>query len=435
MSHRSGFVYMRDPCAHRKCDVTQIVRVDSDSVHKAELQTGANVIDVGVLTGCKDEDVRKHAITIDVTAEGDMTISPLTSCYKKSPGSSGWVQLEVGSTVPIHVGDLFSLLSDKHWFKIVHVDATMEDNESGCKRKSFEKSTDEPSEKKNRLDGSIEAILSPNGNLDAVPSSIGVDPGQEEFNPLDYEDTAIVAVEQTTNDIYGASVPEGGKMVDEALATRPQASSAKSMTESDKQDYSPTLAAAKTAEIPTEDRSAAECVEVIGLDEAAKKIKWDCGQHFSDRNEQITANSNRAPDTDQHTTVSTSNTDTAVNVAATVSSSPTRNRCTYGTKCYRKNEEHRAQFSHPGDSDYAALDDRPECRYGVRCYRKNPQHRKDFKHTIQRRRRPQTPIRAKTPETTSATDQSSPEESIDESEYEPSFCTDSSDEAKSDWDK
>lgn len=100
----------------------------------------------------------------------------------------------------------------------------------------------------------------------------------------------------------------------------------------------------------------------------------------------------------------------------------------------RKNKEHKEQFSHPGDDDYETLDSRPECRYGIRCYRKNPQHRKDFKHTIQRRRRPQTPIRAQTPETTSATDQSSFEESIDESEYEPSFCTDSSDEGKSDWD-
>ncbi|XP_046750631.1 aprataxin and PNK-like factor [Diprion similis] len=411
----------------------QIVRVDSDSVHKAELQIGANVIDVGVVTGCKDERVPKHAITIDLTAEGDMTISPFTPCYMKSPGSSGWVQLEVGSTVPIHVGDLFSLLSDKHWFKVVRVDATMEDNESGWKRKASEKSTDEPSEKKNRLGGSIEAILSPNGNLDNVPSSIGVDPGQEEFNPLDYEDTVLESTEQTTNDIYGASIPEEGKVVDEALATRPHASSTKSLTESDEPDHSPPSSAAETVEVATEERSAAECAEATSLDEAGKKIKWDCGQHFSDRNEQIAAKSDRILNTKQPT-VSTSNTDTAVNVTATVSTPPTRNRCTYGSKCYRKNEEHRAQFSHPGDSDYAVLDDRPECRYGVRCYRKNPQHRKDFKHTIQRRRRPQTPIRAKTPETTSATDQSSLEESIDESEYEPSFCTDSSDEAKSDCD-
>lgn len=53
----------------------------------------------------------------------------------KSPGSSGWVKLDEGSTTPIHVGDLFSLLSDKYWFKLISVDVNMEDDESGSKRK------------------------------------------------------------------------------------------------------------------------------------------------------------------------------------------------------------------------------------------------------------------------------------------------------------
>ena len=71
--------------------------------------------------------------------------------------------------------------------------------------------------------------------------------------------------------------------------------------------------------------------------------------------------------------------------AAGSSSGQKRSKCQFGGKCYRKNPQHKADFSHPGDSDFEeqsdADDDKPECEYGTDCYRKNPQHRKDFKHT------------------------------------------------------
>lgn len=57
-----------------------------------------------------------------------------------------------------------------------------------------------------------------------------------------------------------------------------------------------------------------------------------------------------------------------------------REPCRYGIKCYRKNPQHRAEFSHPGDPDYKD-DDRPECPYGTECYRKNPLHWQTYKHT------------------------------------------------------
>jgi aprataxin and PNK-like factor len=54
---------------------------------------------------------------------------------------------------------------------------------------------------------------------------------------------------------------------------------------------------------------------------------------------------------------------------------------------------HRAEQSHPGDSDYddskQTIDDnnddndsadKPECPFGKACYRQNPQHKLDFKH-------------------------------------------------------
>lgn len=66
----------------------------------------------------------------------------------------------------------------------------------------------------------------------------------------------------------------------------------------------------------------------------------------------------------------------------------------------------------------------------MKCYRKNPQHKTQFKHTApQRRRRAATPVHSVV-DNVSETDPSSAEESVDESDYEPSVCTESSD----DWD-
>ncbi|KAJ8672794.1 hypothetical protein QAD02_004054 [Eretmocerus hayati] len=101
-----------------------------------------------------------------------------------------------------------------------------------------------------------------------------------------------------------------------------------------------------------------------------------------------------------------------------------REKCKYGSQCYRLSAEHKTKFSHPGDSDYDVVDDRPECPYGRQCYRKNPQHKLDYKHTKSAQRKAKTTARPESPD--EFTDES-PDESVDESEYEPSFIDDDED--------
>jgi len=69
----------------------------------------------------------------------------------------------------------------------------------------------------------------------------------------------------------------------------------------------------------------------------------------------------------------------------------------------------------------------------VKCYRKNPQHKTQFKHTSvpRRRRRAATPLHPVINDTVFESDVSSMEESIDESDYEPSTYSESSE--KTDW--
>ncbi|XP_043686309.1 aprataxin and PNK-like factor isoform X4 [Vespula pensylvanica] len=100
-----------------------------------------------------------------------------------------------------------------------------------------------------------------------------------------------------------------------------------------------------------------------------------------------------------------------------------RNKCIYKDKCYRKNPHHKVQFSHPGDPDFEEVDERPECPYGIHCYRKNLRHKAQFKHSTMRKRRAPTPVRSPRCDNESVIEISSGDESVDESEYEPSEYT------------
>ncbi|XP_037302796.1 aprataxin and PNK-like factor, partial [Manduca sexta] len=53
---------------------------------------------------------------------------------------------------------------------------------------------------------------------------------------------------------------------------------------------------------------------------------------------------------------------------------PVRERCMYGASCYRKNLQHRAQYSHPADADWPAAE-RRACAFGAACRRRDPRHR------------------------------------------------------------
>ncbi|XP_055850398.1 aprataxin and PNK-like factor [Episyrphus balteatus] len=67
-------------------------------------------------------------------------------------------------------------------------------------------------------------------------------------------------------------------------------------------------------------------------------------------------------------------------------SSTTRVSCKFGIRCYRRNQMHRVEEAHPGDSDYrrpdfpTPPDGTPPCPYGDLCYRRNPVHFQQYTH-------------------------------------------------------
>lgn len=134
--------------------------------------------------------------------------------------------------------------------------------------------------------------------------------------------------------------------------------------------------------------------------------------------------------------------------SASASNNVIREKCKYGKDCYRRNTQHKAKFSHPGDPDYDTPDNREECPYGDKCYRKNAVHKMQYKHSStsvakgigkRKRSKPQVqrPLDTLGAEDSSAEDlgEESEEESVDESEYEPFSDVESSNDDDDDDDE
>ncbi|KYN27019.1 PREDICTED: ATP-dependent DNA helicase ku70 isoform X1 [Trachymyrmex cornetzi] len=380
----------------------QIVRVDNDLVQRANLLIGNNIIGRGAATGCNDGQVLKHAVTINLSPNDEMTITPVAPCYMKPAGCARWRSLKLGDSVPIKPGDVCSLLPDKCWFKIISTDM-MQEGDQMLKRKVDEENLNNVDNKKACLLSSMEAAVSPGKTLNDVLQDKDLSNERKDC-PVngngEHRDEAAPVLQ-----IDPASVPEGNDMT---------ATSSKMSTDS--QDV---------IEPPVDQESNRKRkVRNINLTnkaatngESGKKVKWDV--HVNDQIEEVPSNNPQSPVAMSQDQASTSN-----------SNRVSREKCRYGAQCYRKNPNHKNNYSHPDDSDYDEVDNREECPYGAKCYRKNPQHKAQFKHTApRRRRRAATPMHSVVVDT-SETEASSAEESVDESDYEPSVYTESSD----DWD-
>ncbi|XP_012222159.1 aprataxin and PNK-like factor isoform X2 [Linepithema humile] len=352
-----------------------------------------------------------------------MTITPVAPCYMKSAGCAKWQSLKSGSRVPIKPGDVCSLLPDKCWFKVISVPDTMEENDQILKRKVDEDSSNEADSKKACLSSSTEAVVSPSETLNILNDKDLLT--KHENFPINgnAEPDILVPVLQ---EIYSASCPEGSNM--------PATSSKMSI---DFQDAIESFVEHENTKQKAENINLTNetATDSIDAESVEKKIKWDGNARFSDRAEAASVG-DRAEAASASVPVPQNDSQSPVVAPRKRKNAPKpdrvpREKCKYGTQCYRKNSNHKTNYSHPGDRDYDEVDNRVECPYGVKCYRKNPQHRAQYKHTIvsRRRRKATIPVPSATVDTPE-TDHSSAEESVDESDYEPSVYTESSD----DWD-
>ncbi|KAK0182898.1 hypothetical protein PV327_000985 [Microctonus hyperodae] len=294
----------------------------------------------------------------------------------------------------------------------------MEHKNSDSKRKSTSRSNEEPPDKKQRHDVS-NGDLSPSSKeqieKSSCDSSEKLIPQENNSNEATASNELINSSSTHGDSIEDIQISHDKKLADVSTASQPPLSSCSSVEEIMGIRLSSVVS---TDESTTNGSSKDEKID-------GDKIKWQCNRHFSDHG-------TNSIDT---RTLITPIVTTEDPQTSTTLFTPLRNKCVYGSECYRKNSEHKSKFSHPGDSDYDIKDDRPECRYGIKCYRKDSKHNQDFKHTKVRYQRVQTPIVMTIQDAyESGTDNSSVEESVDESEYEPSSIEYSSDnDGNNDW--
>ncbi|XP_031825512.1 uncharacterized protein LOC116423907 isoform X2 [Nomia melanderi] len=287
----------------------------------------------------------------------------------KSTETSRWQLLKLGVTVPIKPGDICSLVSEKCWFKVVSEPSMMEINEENTeKRKANENiSCDVPHKKLCSESGEGDNLGCIN-----IPNDVLVD----------------------NNNIPTAKTQEPVK-------TEANLSSNAESAEANIQ---------KTQVFSSNDENRNS---TNGTEQSDKPLI--------------------AESTESHDSVEANKPNVSDNVPT---DTPIRERCKYGDKCYRRNPQHKAKYSHPMDSDYDTIDNRKECPYGIQCYRTNPQHKKDYKHTMQKapndkRKRASKKTSLASSNTLSDLEDSfsddSVEESVDESDYQPSSDVENSD--------
>ncbi|XP_043686306.1 aprataxin and PNK-like factor isoform X1 [Vespula pensylvanica] len=322
-----------------------------------------------------------------------MTLTPyqVSPCYIKSTGSSRWHLLKLGTAVPIKPGDICSLLSDKCWFKIITMSETVEKHNHLLKRKCTDDIPFEPMDKKICFDTSPKSIASHGDGCNESQDNKDSKPIAVEMPILSKGSSIIMS---TFSKDMDASSPENNQTILDSISM------------------------AENPDLPKESTLVKENSNI--QEEESKKVeanvKQDHVMHSSD-----CGDSHTLIQQDVHSSPTLEQNKASVSGAEQVETK--RNKCIYKDKCYRKNPHHKVQFSHPGDPDFEEVDERPECPYGIHCYRKNLRHKAQFKHSTMRKRRAPTPVRSPRCDNESVIEISSGDESVDESEYEPSEYT------------
>ncbi|CAH1972914.1 unnamed protein product [Acanthoscelides obtectus] len=387
--------------------VVKIFNIDDIGL-KQPLKTfpkGDHVIGRGELN-CHDKRIsRKHAIISITDNAAELKAIHINPCFYKADKAKSIEILEQNTTKELSDGDTFSLLADNFWFRVKLI--SRDDSSNDVERNSLPKRTcDELDTSPNKRIRTDEQNASPNTpqirpvdtqkllkNIQQIDSEDYPDTlcqqnddSNQSVDLLDLMQTAenepidasrMPAAEVETQDNNEKQTTTAGK--DTAVKERVSDSEDEtSNVENTSQSIETTLTAethnAVTLEPkpeplddePMEKASSSLTVKIEPAEDASATIKKEATMESNENDPRGTDSSNAAG-------------------SSATSDKPKilrRDRCWYGTSCYRKNPIHRQDFSHPGDTDYDSdpEDDRPPCPFGNACYRTNMLHRRQYKH-------------------------------------------------------
>lgn len=314
--------------------VFKLVPVDGQNLGKIELVMGTHVIGRGKLLHVDDNDKRVSRNHAELIVTGDIiSLKSLhqNPCFYTKKNCADTEILHQNNTIFLNNGDKFGLLPDHFWYEVIKfLDSGLEVPVS--KEKTSKEQSD-VSSKKNTLEEPIDF------------------PVHEEVVKLERSDSPSLLNGNSTTD-----------------ATQPY-----------------NLNDPSTCSAPsTPNKRGHDSLESSPVDNKRVKMEADSPdpQPGPSRDKPIDKDVSGG-DVNQKPNVNAPASPAKPNVDAPTSpakpSAPLRERCMYGANCYRRNPQHKAQFSHPSDQDWGP-GDRGVCPYGAACRRIDPRHWQNHEH-------------------------------------------------------
>ncbi|XP_056636873.1 aprataxin and PNK-like factor [Diorhabda sublineata] len=292
---------------------------------------------------CKDKRISRNHALITVT-ESDITIKSthVNPLFYKPYGGNSLKIVKTNETVIIHDGDQFGLLADTFWFKVRYPEAR-----SGVKRHHngvqvdtiLNISCDDVNH--SEFEGEVDSKLCEK----EIDSNKRAEFGTEQQNQTHLEEKLCVKdnenlLEDQTNEIDTTN-EDSDKNTNES------------------KDFADFLGKSEEKGLPEPNKPHKNC---------------HSEENHTNENDNTTDCVNEKDDEE----LKNPNNNDASNKNDTATKKQ-RQKCWYGAKCYRKNTDHKQQYSHAGDSDYDE-NDIPNCPFGSACYRTNGLHRQHYKH-------------------------------------------------------
>ncbi|XP_059050714.1 aprataxin and PNK-like factor isoform X2 [Achroia grisella] len=335
--------------------VFKLVRTDSEDPYKIQLEIGTHLIGRGKFLNCDDKRVSRNHGELQVS-EDTVIIKALhqNPCFylkKDKEGTQNTEILRQNCSVALNNGDKFGMLPDSCWYEVLYctisdVNKTPEDqgvDESDRYTVNTEimddnvivEHFDEEKEKRPKCNDAPASPSLLDFDKEKEPPRTKYDEGDtsESASLLDEHPIKIEATLTTDN----TSKNNDGEANDEN--------------------------AIKRCHSPTQNSD----------DASTKKVKTE--EDIKQEAEDVQP----GPSNDQLNANDTSQDKKSPPTPAKPQQSQLRERCIYGASCYRRNPQHKTQFSHPADADWGG-GERGECPWGRACRRRDPRHWQIHQH-------------------------------------------------------
>ncbi|XP_073947664.1 uncharacterized protein isoform X2 [Choristoneura fumiferana] len=375
--------------------VFKLVRVDTEESTKIQLPVGTHLIGRHSCLDCDDKRISRNHGRLIVT-EDSLVIEALhqNPCFFTKKGSKEKEILRKLSKETLLNGDRFGLLPGNYWYEVL-LCSTENDSQATDVSNTPELVNGE-SEETNESNKPNECESKPNNenvpvnekdrendetiqDRDASKVNSNTDVGFDDNSELlDFdlnetvenvraESPSLLDKEQEATDNQPTANPEASPntTIEEPVADAPHPS-----TNDPDQPHSPTPKRShspegtddegakkiKTEPVDVKDEPVIKDEPVVNAEPVVKQEPDDVKAGPS--NDQAGASANAAD---------------AAKAPPSPAKAPNRERCLYGANCYRRNPQHKAQFSHPSDADWGA-GERAACPYGAACRKRDPRH-------------------------------------------------------------